>query len=185
MNDIINNAISFLISWNNFEDLKNIKLLSIYEEKEYIPISELNFSASISELKKISNINDDKLFENFLYKLYKYIIKLPVISEETLKIGDKVNIYGSYHFYNYVIDKISIAYYDKSITPYIKDVNSNFCPKDKITFPIFHANDLWFTFRYNGEILKDNDIAVFLDDNEMGHIMWCGGNGILKIFANN
>ena len=40
--------------------------------------------------------------------------------------------------------------------------------------------DYGFSFYYENELLK-NQVSVYLDDMEMGHCMWCGGNGIWEL----
>jgi hypothetical protein len=75
----------------------------------------------------------------------------------------------------------------------IKSIFANYVTKyEPIIFPVYHGitnNDelksLWFTQFYyiTNKPLDDNQVAVYLDNEEEGYIAWCGDNAIYTILT--
>ena len=93
-----------------------------------------------------------------------------------MNLNDTITIYSSYNSTMILtIDKISKCSWHKSICPKIGD--------DEL-YPIYHSKsmyeDLWFSFYYENKLMK-NLVAIFLDDVESSHSLWCGGNEIWSL----
>lgn len=95
---------------------------------------------------------------------------------------------------NIKIDKIGLCVFKGCIQPTtINDkVPSEF--KNYKKYPIYHGKtncewgSLSFTFYFQDrkvEKLTGNNVAIFLDNVQDGHCLWCSGNGVWQISESN
>lgn len=112
------------------------------------------------------------------------------ITEDNVKLNNIYMIPELYEGKKIIIDKLSKCYFGYNVFPYIEGLIKNFNPGNKKTYPIFHAKFIdshekgfWFTFRYyiNEEFFDTNNVAIYLDDAESGHSLWCGGQAIQEL----
>ncbi len=99
-----------------------------------------------------------------------------------LKLYDIVCLHYEKVQYLYV-DKISGAKWEKNVI----------CPTigDEFETPAYHLSEFlpqnynnkdwngWYTMSDDDGPLPENALAIYLDNSEEGHCLWCGGDGIL------
>ena len=113
------------------------------------------------------------------------------ITEDNINVGDIYQIIGgSYPCTLKIINKKRFIFFKGIIAPYIEDIDDEFHNSSNNKYPIYLAkstddflNYVWICFRdYNTEELLDNNtIAIYPNDEEYGHRIWCENDGIQKI----
>lgn len=112
------------------------------------------------------------------------------ITEETIKVGDTFNLEGPYActITIYYIGKFKFS--PGIISPYVKGIDDAFETINSEIYPIFvgKTNNEWirdtmFTFRdyETGKLLGDNIVAIYPEDEEFSHRVWCEQEAIHKI----
>ena len=112
------------------------------------------------------------------------------INENDIKIGSSYKLEGPYNCSIKIIKISRCVYMTGAIAPYIEGIDDYFVQSNKQPFPIFYGitndgflKDIWFTFRDNktDELLGENLIAIFPDDEEYSFRVWCENDAIHKI----
>jgi hypothetical protein len=182
-------CIDYLYSRDLFDNFSDMKVEEKFINEKYIPYDRVSFDF-ITEIEKLLNTEDTDIIGNFLFELYQCVIT-PII-ETDIRLGDTLFIRDDLSKCEILVDQVSSAKFStRSICPIIKTENEPYFNLVQSTpFPIFHGKtnsnalgSLWFTFRYymNSETLGANSIGLYLDNEEEGHCLWCGGAGIKTI----
>ena len=112
------------------------------------------------------------------------------ITEDTIKIGDIYKLSGPYNCTIKISFISRFVYLTGAIAPYIEGIDKYFETCNKQPYPIFYGKtdddfirNIWFTFRDNktDNLLGDNIIAIFPDDEDYSFRVWCENEGIHKI----
>ncbi len=113
------------------------------------------------------------------------------ITEDTIQIGDIYKLVGPYSCTIKISYITRFVYSTGAIAPYIEGLDDYFEISNKKPYPIFYGktndnliNDTWFNFRDNktDQLLGENIVAIFPDDEEYSFRVWCENEGIHQIY---
>jgi hypothetical protein len=113
------------------------------------------------------------------------------ITEDNVVVGETYQIIGGeYPCTLKIIHKSRFVFVKGAIAPYIEGIDEHFEKSESNKYPIYLAkstdpflNLVWICFRdyKTEELLDENMIAIYPDDEEYGHRVWCENDGIQKI----
>lgn len=113
------------------------------------------------------------------------------ITEESIKVGDTYKLEGPYACTIKVYYVGRFKYIPGVIAPYVEGLDEDFEKINSDVHPIFIGKtdndwikDTMFTFRdyVTDRLLGDNIVAIYPEDEEYGHRVWCEKEGIHQIY---
>lgn len=113
-----------------------------------------------------------------------------IITENDIKVGSIYKLTGPYNCTVKIKYIGRCVYLTGAIAPYIEKLDDYFETSNKQPFPIYYGitndgflKDIWFNFRDNktDQLLGDNMVAIFPDDEDYSFRVWCEQEGIHRI----